>query len=61
MASKGSSAAQQEEATFLAIQQVDQARRIQFYARAQDEVIAAPTLNRADRLSRSRAAPRDTG
>jgi ribonucleotide reductase beta subunit family protein with ferritin-like domain len=35
--------ASEEEATFLAIQQVDRARHIQFYARFRDEVIAAPT------------------
>jgi ribonucleoside-diphosphate reductase beta chain len=32
----------EEEATFLATQQVDEARHMQFYARFQDEVIAAP-------------------
>ena len=31
-----------EEATFLATQQVDEARHMQFYARFQDEVVAAP-------------------
>jgi len=32
----------EEEATYLASQQVDEARHMQFYARFQDEVIAAP-------------------
>jgi ribonucleoside-diphosphate reductase beta chain len=32
----------EEEATFLCTQQVDEARHMQFYARFQDEVIAAP-------------------
>jgi ribonucleoside-diphosphate reductase beta chain len=32
----------EEEATFLATQQVDEARHMQFYARVQDEVIAEP-------------------
>jgi len=34
----------EEEATFLATQQVDEARHMQFYARFQDEVIADPGL-----------------
>ncbi len=34
--------ASEEEATFLATQQVDEARHMQFYARFQDEVIASP-------------------
>ena len=34
----------EEEATFLATQQVDEARHMQFYARFQDEVIAEPAL-----------------
>jgi ribonucleoside-diphosphate reductase beta chain len=34
----------EEEATFLAIQQVDEARHMQFYARFQDEVIAEPEV-----------------
>jgi ribonucleoside-diphosphate reductase beta chain len=34
----------EEEATFLATQQVDEARHMQFYARFQDEVIADPSL-----------------
>ncbi len=36
--------ASEEEATFLATQQVDEARHMQFYARFQDEVVAAPAL-----------------
>jgi ribonucleoside-diphosphate reductase beta chain len=32
----------EEEATFLATQQVDEARHMQFYARFQDEVVSAP-------------------
>jgi ribonucleoside-diphosphate reductase beta chain len=34
----------EEEATFLATQQVDEARHMQFYARFRDEVIDAPTV-----------------
>src|SRR5215471_12455444 len=34
----------EEEATFLSTQQVDEARHMQFYARFQDEVVAAPGL-----------------
>jgi ribonucleoside-diphosphate reductase beta chain len=34
----------EEEATFLATQQVDEARHMQFYARFQDEVIAVPDV-----------------
>jgi ribonucleoside-diphosphate reductase beta chain len=34
----------EEEATFLATQQVDEARHMQFYARFQDEVVAEPLL-----------------
>jgi ribonucleoside-diphosphate reductase beta chain len=34
----------EEEATFLATQQVDEARHMQFYARFRDEVIASPDL-----------------
>src|SRR3954452_24500769 len=34
----------EEETTFLATQQVDEARHMQFYARFQDEVIADPTV-----------------
>ena len=36
--------ASEEEATFLATQQVDEARHMQFYARFRDEVIAAPDV-----------------
>jgi ribonucleoside-diphosphate reductase beta chain len=34
----------EEEATFLATQQVDEARHMQFYARFQDEVVSEPAL-----------------
>jgi ribonucleoside-diphosphate reductase beta chain len=34
----------EEEATFLATQQVDEARHMQFYARVQDEVVAEPAV-----------------
>jgi ribonucleoside-diphosphate reductase beta chain len=34
----------EEEATFLATQQVDEARHMQFYARFQDEVVTAPDV-----------------
>src|SRR3954447_13172519 len=34
----------EEEATFLATQQVDEARHMQFYARFQDEIVAEPTI-----------------
>jgi ribonucleoside-diphosphate reductase beta chain len=34
----------EEEVTFLATQQVDEARHMQFYARYQDEIIASPAL-----------------
>src|SRR5262249_22418511 len=34
----------EEEATFLSTQQVDEARHMQFYARFQDEVVAAPDV-----------------
>jgi ribonucleoside-diphosphate reductase beta chain len=36
-------ASNEEEATFLASQQVDEARHMQFYARFQDEIVASPT------------------
>jgi ribonucleoside-diphosphate reductase beta chain len=36
-------AANEEEATFLASQQIDEARHMQFYARFQDEVVTSPT------------------
>ena len=44
----------EEEASYLATQQVDEARRMQFDARVQHEVIAAPDLIAA-RVARSRA------
>lgn len=44
----------EEEATFLATQQVDEARHMQFYARFQDDVIAAPDLIAAH-VARARA------
>jgi ribonucleoside-diphosphate reductase beta chain len=43
----------EEEATFLATQQVDEARHMQFYARFQDEVIADPAAI-ADHVARAR-------
>jgi ribonucleoside-diphosphate reductase beta chain len=43
----------EEEASFLATQQVDEARHMQFYARVQDEVIAEPAVI-ADHVARSR-------
>ena len=43
----------EEEATFLATQQVDEARHMQFYARYQDEVIADPATI-ADHVARAR-------
>jgi len=43
----------EEEASFLASQQVDEARHMQFYARVQNEVIAAPGLIAAH-VARSR-------
>ena len=44
----------EEEASFLATQQVDEARHMQFYARFQDEVVAAPDLIAAH-VERARA------
>jgi ribonucleoside-diphosphate reductase beta chain len=44
----------EEEATFLATQQVDEARHMQFYARYQDEVIAEPAAIAAH-VERARA------
>jgi ribonucleoside-diphosphate reductase beta chain len=44
----------EEEATFLATQQVDEARHMQFYARFQDEVIGAPDVIAAH-VERARA------
>jgi ribonucleoside-diphosphate reductase beta chain len=43
----------EEEATFLATQQVDEARHMQFYARFQDEVITDPAAI-ADHVARAR-------
>jgi ribonucleoside-diphosphate reductase beta chain len=48
----------EEEATFLATQQVDEARHMQFYARFQDEVIAAPDVIAAH-VERARAGVSD--
>ena len=45
----------EEEATFLATQQVDEARHMQFYARYQDEVVADPGTI-AEHVARARAA-----
>jgi ribonucleoside-diphosphate reductase beta chain len=44
----------EEEVTFLATQQVDEARHMQFYARFQDEVVAEPALIAAH-VERARA------
>src|SRR5215213_8344676 len=44
----------EEEATFLATQQVDEARHMQFYARFQDEVVADPAAI-AEHVVRARA------
>jgi ribonucleoside-diphosphate reductase beta chain len=44
----------EEEATFLATQQVDEARHMQFYARFQDEVVAEPA-SIAEHIERARA------
>ena len=44
----------EEEATFLATQQVDEARHMQFYARFQDEVVADPDVI-AGHVDRARA------
>jgi ribonucleoside-diphosphate reductase beta chain len=44
----------EEEATFLATQQVDEARHMQFYARFQDEVVAEPAVIAAH-IERARA------
>ncbi|MFL5839136.1 MAG: ribonucleotide-diphosphate reductase subunit beta [Thermoleophilaceae bacterium] len=43
----------EEEATFLSTQQVDEARHMQFYARFQDEVVAAPDVI-AEHVARAR-------
>jgi ribonucleoside-diphosphate reductase beta chain len=45
--------ASEEEVTFLATQQVDEARHMQFYARFQDEVVAEPALI-AEHVQRAR-------
>jgi ribonucleoside-diphosphate reductase beta chain len=45
----------EEEATFLATQQVDEARHMQFYARYQDDVVADPATI-ADHVARAREA-----
>jgi ribonucleoside-diphosphate reductase beta chain len=50
--------ASEEEATFLATQQVDEARHMQFYARFQDEVVASPDLIAAH-IDRARAGVSD--
>ena len=52
----------EEEATFLATQQVDEARHMQFYARFQDEVVADPAaisahVARARERSLARVSP----
>jgi ribonucleoside-diphosphate reductase beta chain len=46
--------ASEEEVAFLATQQVDEARHMQFYARFQDEIIAEPALI-AEHVERARA------
>lgn len=46
--------ASEEEVTFLATQQVDEARHMQFYARYQDEVVAEPAQI-AEHVERARA------
>ena len=48
----------EEEATFLATQQVDEARHMQFYARFQDEVVASPATV-AEHVERARAQVSD--
>jgi ribonucleoside-diphosphate reductase beta chain len=48
----------EEEATFLATQQVDEARHMQFYARFQDEVVAEPATVAAH-VERARAQVSD--
>ena len=49
----------EEEATFLATQQVDEARHMQFYARFQDEVVADPATI-ADHVERAREQVSDS-
>jgi ribonucleoside-diphosphate reductase beta chain len=51
--------ASEEETTFLATQQVDEARHMQFYARFQDEVVAEPTAIAAH-VERARAEVSDS-
>ena len=51
--------APEEETTFLATQQVDEARHMQFYARFQDEVIADPA-SVADHVDRAREQVSDS-
>jgi ribonucleoside-diphosphate reductase beta chain len=46
--------ASEEEVTYLATQQVDEARHMQFYARFQDEVVSEPALI-AEHVERARA------
>ena len=48
----------EEEATFLATQQVDEARHMQFYARFQDEVVAEPQVI-AGHIDRARESVSD--
>ena len=48
----------EEEATFLSTQQVDEARHMQFYARFQDEVVAAPDVI-AGHIERARESVSD--
>src|SRR5215208_3472694 len=49
----------EEEATFLATQQVDEARHMQFYARFQDEVVAEPATV-AEHVDRAREQVSDS-
>jgi ribonucleoside-diphosphate reductase beta chain len=49
----------EEEATFLATQQVDEARHMQFYARFQDDVVGEPAVVAAH-VDRARAAVSDS-
>jgi ribonucleoside-diphosphate reductase beta chain len=53
-----SAGASEEEVTFLATQQVDEARHMQFYARFQDEVVSEPALIAAHvRRAREQVSP----
>ena len=45
----------EEEVTFLATQQVDEARHMQFYARFQDEVVSRARADRRPRRARAGA------